>query len=134
MNKTIILTDDQFAALQNGESITIEPPKPEVKVWEPEGGNWTIFGDGAITEAQSIPRFALYGAERPTKEQAIAARDKMHTFNRILAYVDEKMGAEEWSTTGMQQYWFHYNGVGVAMYKKIKLKLEADIKSGVVLL
>ena len=34
--KAIELTDEQYEALMNGQSVTIEPPKPKPNKWEPE--------------------------------------------------------------------------------------------------
>lgn len=82
--KTIKLTEEQYQALQNGESITLEPPK---KKWEPQHGNYTISG-GDVFKASSII-YAKFGASRKTKQQAEKTSDKMRAFNRLLAYVDE---------------------------------------------
>ena len=42
MNRTIQLTAEQFQALQSGQPITIEPPKPAIIKWEPKPGKFTI--------------------------------------------------------------------------------------------
>ena len=42
MNHTIQLTAEQFQALQSGQPITIEPPKPAITKWEPMGGHYCI--------------------------------------------------------------------------------------------
>ena len=43
MNHTIQLTTEQFQALQSGQPITIEPPKPAITKWEPIGGHYCII-------------------------------------------------------------------------------------------
>lgn len=53
--------------------------------WEPEGGRYSCISDGLVSEHY----MSSMGFSRPTKEQAEAARDKMRTFNRLLAWLDE---------------------------------------------
>ena len=70
----------------------------ELDKWEPEGGNWTIGGEGSIRRAPAYSDFAAFGTERPTRELAEKARDAMRVHNRALAYVHEL--APGWDGTG----------------------------------
>ena len=66
--------------------------------WEPEGGDYTVCGFGKIAEAYSTEMHKLFGAERPTREQAERTAEKMRIHNRALAYVDEH--APDWDGSG----------------------------------
>ena len=85
--KTIQLTNEQYEALQNGESITIAPPKPEQ--WQQQGGDWFVHPSGCVTGAISSSSYQNFGVERLTKELAEKACDAMRIHNRLLAYVHE---------------------------------------------
>lgn len=87
--KTINLTDEQYQALINGESVTITPPTKKVTKWKPRGGEWYIFGDGEICKTTLGKDYVDYGRFYQSKEQAEWARDKMRTHNRLLAWLAE---------------------------------------------
>ena len=107
MSKTIELTQDQYDALQNGESITINPPK---KKWEPEGGKWVISGIGKASDSMSwADGCTTFGVTRKTKAQAEKAAEAMRIHNRLLAYVDEH--APDWVADwddSIQTKWYVY--------------------------
>jgi len=87
MNKTITLTDEQYAALQAGEAITIEPPKPKIVTWEPKGGGWSVGVSGKPFSWHSCGETAKFGNEFETIEQAEAGAKAMRARNRLAAYV-----------------------------------------------
>ena len=67
----IELTQEQVAAFNRGESITLTP-KPKPKQWEPRGGDYTST------------HFSML-----TIEAAKKASSAMRSYSRLLAYVDE---------------------------------------------
>ena len=90
--KTIQLTDEQYQALLNGETVTIEPPKPMVEKWQPKGGEYFIGINGRIVEVDddwTSEGPINFGMVYPTKESAEKARDAMRTHNRLLAWLAE---------------------------------------------
>ena len=89
MNKTITLTDEQWAALQAGEAITIEPPKPKIVPWEPKRGEWYVGIGGSASQGSITKWCAAFGNEFPAKEQAEAEAKAMRARNRLAAYVRE---------------------------------------------
>lgn len=89
MSKTITLTDEQMASLEAGEAITIQPPKPKLVQWDPEGGDYWISSTGIVCRALSSGNASAFGVERPTLETAQKAANAMRVYNRLLAYVDQ---------------------------------------------
>lgn len=87
--KTIQLTDEQYNALMQGESVTIEPPKPKIEKWQPKGGEWSVKQNGKLLRCNSVTEFRIFGTEYQTEEQAEKARDAMRTHNRLLAWLAE---------------------------------------------
>jgi hypothetical protein len=92
--KTIQLTDEQYNALKNGESITIEPPKK--KPWKPEKGQkyFYIESTRSVTattyHSDSIDdRRLACGNAFSSKENALKASKAMRTHNKILQYIIE---------------------------------------------
>ena len=63
--------------------------KPNVKQWQPVGGEWWVDTTGDVSEAPSSEEHRQFGTERPTEEQAEKARDEMRVYHRLLAYVHE---------------------------------------------
>ena len=106
MTHKIELTDEQFAALQSGESITITPPK---KVWEPDG-QWYVAGNGEVWKNPS-PHNCVFGNAFPTEEAAEKAAEAMRRHNRLLAYVAEFDGDWEpdWSMDLQEKFYVYYN-------------------------
>jgi outer membrane receptor for ferric coprogen and ferric-rhodotorulic acid len=100
----IELTQEQVAAFNRGESITITlNPKP--KQWEPRGGRYLIEWDGIADMDTSCDSRVNFGIERQNVEAANKARDAMCTHNRLLAYVDEFGGDWEadWKDLNQQK-------------------------------
>ena len=57
--------------------------------WEPRGGEWLVRHYGPVGTHISDNDSRLFGTEYKTNEKANWARDKMRSFNRLLAYVAE---------------------------------------------
>ncbi len=115
MSKTIQLTEEQWQALQNGEAVTIEPPKPEK--WEPEGGiyyfgAYNTVGSGLI----SIDAYRLAGKERATKELANRAAKAAKARDRLEAFRDQYWPewVEYWD--GNRKYYYVFYDVGNQCY------------------
>ena len=90
MNHTIQLTAEQFQALQSGQPITIEPPKPTITKWEPIGGRHTLeFIELKSYEANSNAKYRLAGVEYQTKSQADSAAKQLRAYARQLAWLAE---------------------------------------------
>ena len=90
MNHTIQLTAEQFEALQSGQPITIEPPKPTITNWEPKPGAFTIDLVSLVSyEAFSNDKYRLAGVEYPTKYQADSAAKAIRAYARQLAWLAE---------------------------------------------
>lgn len=110
MNKTITLTNEQWAALQSGEAITISPPKPMVATWEPKSGNYYITANGTYTYYSTTYSTKKFGNTFETKEQAEAAAKAMCARNRLAAYVQEFAPdwKADWSNFAQLKYSVHY--------------------------
>ena len=80
MNHTIQLTAEQFEALQSGQPITIEPPKPTITKWEPKGGKYAISFSNNLNKA---------GMEYQTRSQADSATKQLRAYARQLAWLAE---------------------------------------------
>ena len=104
--KTIQLTDEQYEALQNGESITIEPPK---KKWEPEGGSVIIYPLGVIRQFERCPKQNNFGMAYPTIKLASRARDLMWPIHRYIAYATEHWPGHEVPRIGADAWLIGYN-------------------------
>ena len=89
-------TETRIANLER-ELEALKRARVEPEKWDPVGGDWSIGGEGGIRNAPRYPEFAAFGTERPTRELAEKARDKMRIHNRALAYVHEH--APEWDGT-----------------------------------
>ena len=110
MNKTITLTDDQYAALQAGEAITIDPPKPKIVSWEPKGWQYCVSINGVISSGFPDWGIAQFGNEFETKEQAEAEAKAMRARNRLAAYVREFAPdwKADWSNYMQPKYHVYY--------------------------
>lgn len=86
MTKTIELTDEQWRALQRGESITIKPPK---KQWEPEGGSMIVQSTGAVHQELMGIAQQNFGTAYPTVALAERAAKLMRPHHRLVAYALE---------------------------------------------
>ena len=111
MNNTITLTDEQMKALQSGQSITIEPPKPTITKWEPKGGNYRVQSDLTIFKNQSSRDFKNSGIEYKTQAQAEQAAKALRSYARQLAYLAENDDGwvADWSSDKANKYYVHYH-------------------------
>lgn len=82
MSKTIELTDEQWAAYERGEPVTVQKPK----LWEPDGGRFRIYANGEIIDSPSSDGYRQFGMEYPIRIQAERARDLMRPIHRYIAY------------------------------------------------
>lgn len=90
MNHSIQLTAEQFQALQSGQPITIEPPKPTITKWEPIGGEYTIkTALDDVVKCKSAKPFRLVGLEYQTQAKANSAAKALRSYARQLAWVSE---------------------------------------------
>ena len=80
MNHTIQLTAEQFQALQSGQPITIEPPKPAITKWEPKGGTYNISFSNNLKKA---------GFAYNNSSQADSAAKVIRAYARQLAWLAE---------------------------------------------
>lgn len=129
-----IIKEDGLAYFENGSTNNLDilswnKPKPEL--WEPEGGEWFISLSGYVDAGETVNETRLYGIERKTEAQAEAATQRMRTFNRLDAWIDENVGYE----FGFKVE-FDGNSVAVVHYipaYKV-LELEKLVNDGVVIL
>jgi hypothetical protein len=91
MNHTIQLTAEQFQALQSGQPITIEPPKPTITKWEPMGGKFLISGslDSSYPIENKHNEYSASGLRYQTKTQAENAAKAIRAYARQLAWLSE---------------------------------------------
>ncbi len=90
MSHTIQLTAEQFEALQSGQPITIEPPKPAITKWEPKPGAFTIDLISLVSyETFSTNEYRLAGVEYQTQSQADSAAKVIRAYARQLAWLAE---------------------------------------------
>lgn len=106
--KTITLTDEQYQALCNGESVTIEPPKPEK--WKPKGGNYHVDLNGEVFSSNMQQSKIDFGVVYQTREAAEKARDAMRTHNRVLAWLAENDDGwvADWSDSNQDKWSVFY--------------------------
>ena len=111
--KTIELTDEQFAAIQNGESIVLEPPKSKVEPWEPAGGQWHIHGNGKVHRfGRALRPYKEAGTSRECRERAEVDALKLIAYARELAYQHEVAPnyVPNWSDSCIsQKHYVHYD-------------------------
>ena len=91
MNHTIQLTAEQFEALQSGQPITIEPPKPTIAKWEPKGGNYKVKYDltGPTLDTSIMVSELQSGLRYNNKSQAKQAAKAIRAYARQLAWLAE---------------------------------------------
>jgi len=111
MNNTITLTDEQMKALQSGQSITIEPPKPVIAKWEPKGGNYSIGLNFSILNYLSTPKTKEVGLEYQTQFQAEQAAKALRSYARQLAWLAENddLWVADWTRTNQDKYYITYD-------------------------
>ena len=115
MEHTITLTDEQFKALQLGQSITIEPSK--LAKWEPVGGVYTIRYNEEIEKTLSTHKNRLAGLEYQTKEQAENAAKHLRAYARQLAWLAEHDDGwiADWEEPSQLKFYVYYS-VSRAIY------------------
>ena len=91
MNHTIQLTAEQFQALQSGQPITIEPPKPTITKWEPIGGNYCVVNYCLSAGYYDKPpsNAAASGLAYKNMSQADNAAKALRAYARQLAWLAE---------------------------------------------
>ena len=102
MNHTIQLTAEQFQALQSGQPITIEPPKPTITKWEPIGGNYCISFSNNLSKA---------GFAYNNSSQADSAAKQLRAYARQLAWLAENDDGwvADWSNIHQYKYYVYYD-------------------------
>lgn len=88
MNNTITLTNEQMKALSNGQSITIEPPKPFTK-WEPKGGTYSLSSSFEVITFLKQESSRLAGMEYQTQQQAEQSAKALRSYARQLNWISE---------------------------------------------
>lgn len=109
MDHTIQLTAEQFEALQSGQPITIEPPKPTITKWEPKGGKYAISFSNNLNKA---------GMEYQTRSQANSATKQLRAYARQLAWLAE-------NDDGWVADWSKYQNKYYVTYSHEKAEFEA---------
>ena len=90
MNHTIQLTAEQFEALQSGQPITIEPPKPTITKWEPIGGKCIIHTELELqARDQTFVPYTLLSLGFQTVDQADLAMKALYSYTRQLIWLAE---------------------------------------------
>ena len=101
-NHTIQLTAEQFEALQSGQPITIEPPKPTIPIskWEPKGGNYAISFSNNLNKA---------GFAYNNSSQAESAAKQLRAYARQLAWLAENDDGwvPDWSNAHQNKYFVY---------------------------
>lgn len=112
MNRTITLTldDEQMKALQSGQSITIDPPKPVITKWEPKGGDYCILKDFSVALVNNnctYPKYMTY----QTQEQAEQAAKAIRLYARQLAWLEENSDGwkPDWKDISEDKYYIYYD-------------------------
>ena len=118
MNHTIQLTAEQFEALQSGQPITIEPPKPAITKWEPRGGSIQITSSLNVT-GKWDPTSA--GMEYPNTDKANSAAKALRAYARQLAWLAENDDGwiADWSNSNQFKYFVYiaHSSNKVSIYK-----------------
>lgn len=108
MSKSIKLTQEQWNALQSGESITINPPKPEQ--WEPEEESWVVNIDNLAVYVGKLGVCSQAGRKRATKKLAQRAAGASRSRDRLEAFRDQywpdwkDYGGEVWMVARTLRY------------------------------
>ena len=112
MNNTITLTDEQMKALQSGQSITIEPPKPVITKWEPKGGDFIIehlFCRIATVPGWKNDMWINSGLIYQTKSQAEQAAKALHSYARQLSWLHENDDEYAWINNNHHNYFVFFD-------------------------
>ena len=110
-NHTIQLTAEQFEALQSGQPITIEPPKPTITKWEPIEGNYCVvnycLSAGYYDKAPS--NAAASGLTYKTQAKADSAAKALRSYARQLAWLAENDDGwvADWNNSRQGKYYIY---------------------------
>ena len=110
MNHTIQLTAEQFEALQSGQPITIEPPKPTITKWEPIGGKCIIHTELDLQlRNQTFAPYKLLSLGFQSPSQANLAMKALHSYARQFAWLAENDDGwvADWSKEGQAKYFVY---------------------------
>ena len=124
MNHTIQLTAEQFEALQSGQPITIEPPKPTIIKWEPRGGNIQITASLNVT-GKWEPTSA--GMRYPNTNKANSAAKAIRTYARQLAWLAENDDGwiADWSNNRQIKFYVYYHHETEKAFKSYDASAES---------
>ena len=128
MNHTIQLTAEQFQALQSGQPITIEPPKPAITKWEPIGGRFTVDVIKLNSyEICSENKYRLAGMEYQTKAQADSAAKAIRAYARQLAWLAENDDGwvADWSNNRQIKFYVYYHHETEKAFKSYDASAES---------
>ena len=120
MNHTIQLTAEQFEALQSGQPITIEPPKPAITKWEPKPGEFTPdISELKSYKSTSVKTYQLAGMEYQTKSQADSAAKAIRAYARQLAWLAENDDGwiADWNDYDQYKYFSLYSNENKEFHK-----------------
>ena len=113
MSHTIQLTAEQFEALQSGQPITIEPPKPAITKWEPIGGNCCVINYCSSTDySYKAPSNAVAsGFTYKTRAQANSAAKAIRAYARQLAWLAENDDGwvADWPDNRQIKFYVYYH-------------------------
>ena len=113
MNHTIQLTAEQFEALQSGQQITIEPPKPSIQIarWEPIGGEFSISNSFSVLGIKTEDEVKKSGMKYKTKDQADSAAKKLRAYARQLAWLAENDDGwvADWNNSRQGKYYVYFS-------------------------
>ena len=113
MNHTIQLTAEQFQALQSGQPITIEPPKPVIPIakWEPIEGNYCVVDYFLSSDYynRAPSNAAASGLTYKTRAQADSAAKALRAYARQLAWLAENDDGwvADWSNVRQDKYYIY---------------------------
>lgn len=111
MNHSIQLTAEQFEALQSGQPITIEPPKPTITKWEPIGGKCIIHTELDLQlRNQTFAPYKLLSLGFQTQSQADSAAKALRSYARQLAWLAENDDGwiADWNDYDQYKYYIYY--------------------------
>ena len=111
MSHTIQLTAEQFEALQSGQPITIEPPKPAITKWEPVGGHYCVINyclSAGYWDTASGGAIAS-GLSYKTQSQADSAAKAIRVYARQLAWLAENDDGwvADWNDSNQGKYFVY---------------------------
>ena len=127
MNHTIQLTAEQFEALQSGQPITIEPPKPAIQIakWEPIEGNYCVVNYCLSADYYNKPpsNAAASGLTYKTQSQADSAAKALRSYARQLAWLAENDDGwvADWSNSKQGKYFVYieHSSNKIKLYRNV---------------